>query len=375
MISGWRGRAHLVLYGVSLAGLVVRIALATRQGAGDLVPVYGAVVAFLHDQPPYAVHLFVYPPSVLVLMLPVGIIPFATAKIIFICIDAPAIWIAGLGCLRLVGLGLRTLRAAGFMAIIALLAPVAQTLDAADVNGLILLAEVGFLLVLARNRGILAGACLGLSLAIKPVLLALGLILLLRRKWPGALVAAAIPIGLSLLVTIAVANPLDFVRTTIPFLLGGEGGGAGENVSIAGTVVRLGLPMAFGVALRVIAGAAGIALVWLLRRETNSVPFAAVLIATTFLTAPFSWPYYGIYLLPLLAYAIAGGANWNWLGVAALYCLAAPDLALWLRLGRPGFDYVHIRVTLGFALALGAIWMTSRSDSQARESTQFASAR
>jgi len=367
-----RDRAVIVLYGASILGLLGRVALATRQGAGDLVPLYDAEVAFLHHQPPYSVHLFVYPPSVLALMLPIGVISFGKAKAVFIVLDALAIWIAGLGCLRLAGLALGTVRAAGFMAALALLAPVAQTLNAANINGPILLAEVGFLLLLARSSWRQAGACLGLSLALKPVLLPLGLLLIVRRKWSGSILAAAIPIGLSLLVALALANPQAFVQTTIPFLLRGEDVAAGENVSIAGTIARVGLPVAMGLVLRVIAAAGGIAVLWELRRQTTSVPFAVALLSATFLAAPFSWPYYTIYLLPLLAYAMVGRAYWTWMGVAALYCLAAPDISVWLRLGQPGFDYVHVRVTVGFALALVAIWLASRRDTRNRNGSRLA---
>jgi arabinofuranan 3-O-arabinosyltransferase len=198
-----------------------------------------------------------------------------------------------------------------------------------------------------------------LSIALKPVLIPLALLLVFHRHWRALAVLVVVPLCLNLAAVAVSVAPQHFLFTTLPLLLGGNTA-HGENVSIAGAASRLGAPSALGIALRVIVAAGAVGIFARIGREQEDVPVAMALLALTFLVASFAWMHYAIFLLPLLPWAVARRGYHNWIALVALYCLCAPDLALWLKLGAPGFDYLHLRVTAGLGLAVVLVWRVAR---------------
>lgn len=354
-----------LLLTVAIALLAGRILLSFRYGGGDFLPVWTAVRAFFHQQTPYGVRLFVYPPSSLLLFAPVGLLGFGAAKIAIIVVDAVAIVAAALLSLRIFGVSWRSAAAAITLIGLGLFAPVTQTLYAANVNGLVVAGEAAALLAAVRQRWLLAGAFLGLTFAIKPVLLPLVLLLALERQWRSLLISLSIPAILSgFALLLSVDGGLFFSRT-VPFLIGGEGQ-SGENVALAGAVVAIGLPLWSAGLLRVLILVAALAIAWrrwpaIAGTPLELVEMASLIVITTILVASFGWPYYGIYLIPLLVSLVhPASAMRSWLGGLGIYGIGGPDLGLWLRAGHPGFVLLHLRFTLGFLLLLLAIGVRSR---------------
>jgi len=332
----------------------------------DLLPVWTAVRALLDHHSPYEVRLFVYPPSLLLLAIPLGLMSFAKARLAFFLLDVAAILLAGALCLRLFNLDWRS-RAGGVMLLVlAMYLPVRDTLTVDNVNGLILAGEAGMLLAASRRRWALAGILLGCTLAVKPVLLPLVLLPLLYRQWRAIACAVALPVALSLIALPFIVDGGRFLSRTVPFLLNGN---AAEyrmyNVSLSGSVAMLGLPVVVALALRLTALASIGLLLW--RRWTTRsdeplrlVELASLLLLAAFLAFSFSWGYYAIYLLPLLVPLLYRVNRWPppayiWIAWLGLYAVGGPDVWLWARHGAHGLTLAMLRITFGLLLFVAAI--------------------
>lgn len=355
-----------VLWAVGLAMLAGRVVLALGQVGLDFRLVWAAVDAFLHHRSPYEAFRwakgptlpFFYPPSSLLLLSPVAMLPLEWALPLFVVVDAAAILAGGVLCLRLAGLPLGSRRAALLPGLLALFAPVTQTLYAANVNGVVLLGEASMLLAAARGRWRLAGTLLGLTCAVKPVLLPLVLLFAFERRWAGAAITLGIPLALSLVTIPLTVNADLYFTWVLPQILSNPFDF--QNVALQGLGTVLGLPSTLVTGLQIVALGLAALTFWRLDRGAEVgarrlVHASALVLATTFLCASFAWGHYGVYLLPLVIAALAGGPFHGWLGLVAFYCLGGPDVKLWLMAGDRGLVLWQIRFCLGLALVLGGL--------------------
>ncbi len=358
-----------VLWAVAILSFSTSLFVIARHqtAALDLVPVWTAVRAFLHHQSPYAVPLFVYPPSLLLLAAPLGLVEFSTARLAFLLLDTAAILFAGALCLRLFNLRWRSTAGAVLLFALAIFLPVRDTLSMDNVNGFILMGEIGMILAAARRRWLLAGALLGCTLAIKPVLLPLLLVLLLYRRWRSIGLAIAIPALLSLLALPLTVEGGQFFTHVIPFLLNGNAHqDQVYNVSLAGVAGVLGLPAALTTALRLVVLIAAAVLMWQRWRAAGDdvlrlVELSGIILLATFLVFSFSWSYYPIYLLPLLVWMVNPASRMNgWITWVALYCIGGPDVWYWQRFGSHGLILGMLRIALGCLLLLIAFGLGLR---------------
>ncbi|HKW73665.1 MAG TPA: glycosyltransferase family 87 protein [Candidatus Dormibacteraeota bacterium] len=196
----------------------------------------------------------------------------------------------------------------------------------------------GYLVILRRD--FTAGALIGASIAIKPLVVLLPLALLLRRQtrtaglWAIASAASLTFVGLAFLAwragDPAVLNPIAYLTG---FLSKGQGPIAAcvpENYSPVALLCRLGIAPTFGTAV-VVAVVVLIAW-WFITRSLPDVPesdwaiFAAASIFSGLL-GPIDWAHYGVLMAPLfllLAYQF-----WRenapppfWIGLGVAYLLA-----------------------------------------------------
>jgi len=333
----------------------------------DLFPVWTAVHAFLHHQTPYTVRLFVYPPSLLLLASPLGLVGFDKARLVFLIIDAAAMVVAGGLCLRLFKLRVRSTAGAAMLLALALFLPVRDTLVTDNVNGLILVGETGALLAASRNRWLFAGVLLGCTLTVKPVLAPLLLLPLLYRRWTAFGVAVAIPAVLSAAAFPLIVGGGQFFTHTVPFLLNGNASDLQLiNVSLAGVATRLELPAALALPVRLLVlGVASLCLWWRWRAKGDEtgrlVELSGLILLATFLDFSFSWSYYPLYLLPLLVWMLnrrSGLRPWlTWIG---MYCIGGPDVWYWSYVIPQGFNLGMLRITAGCLLLLAAIYLGLR---------------
>jgi arabinofuranan 3-O-arabinosyltransferase len=367
-------RVGSVLWLLGLLGLAGRIVIASRSEGADLLQVWSAVHDFLHHLPPYrprpSVLPFNYPPSALLLLAPLGLAKFASVKAAFAVINALAVAVAAWLCLGLFDIPWRSAAGGALLVAVCLFSPVIETLDTGNINGLVLAGEAGALLAASRHRWLTAGALLGLSFAIKPVLLPLLLVFALWRRWAAAALALAIPVTLSAIAFSLATGAGQYLTDTVPALAAGPSGGQSENVALRGAVFLMGMPPELGTGLRLLLLLVAGGVTWRCWRAPNDraiemVEVAGLILITTFLGHSFAWPHYAVYLLPLLVSVVHPASPMRtWIAAAGVYAIGAPDLRLWLSAGAAGSVLVHLRFTVGFILLFivvaTALWRATR---------------
>ena len=220
-------------------------------------------------------------------------------------------------------------------------APAIQTIFWLQPNLIVFgLALLGYAYLVLRRRDTLGGVLIGISVAVKPIVLLLPLALLLRRQTRAAgLTAIATTVvssfaGLAFLAwragDPAVLNPIDYLAG---FLGKGRGPIAAcvpENYSPVALLCRLGAEPSTAL----VVGVAGAVLVigWLLIRdlpdstESHWAIFAAACLLSGML-GPIDWASYGVLMAPLfllLAYQfwLEGAPPPLWIGLGLAYLLA-----------------------------------------------------
>jgi arabinofuranan 3-O-arabinosyltransferase len=301
---------------------------------------------------------FMLTPSGLLAMLPFGLVGpgvgFAVWNTVSICAVA-----VGIVCsLRFVGAPLTGPAAAGTTLVVCLSESFTSTLLLGNLNNSLLLAlGAGFLLADLRGRTVLAGVLLGASLAIKPVLVLLLLMPLLRRRWPTLGWAVCVPLVLNVVGLALLPSASEFVTVTVPQLLQGR---RTWNNSLWSMGMTFGAPGWSIVASRVLVLVLMGVAVWRLRRVEDAVLRSAttygVLALGTFMVSSLSQAYYSVLLVPVLLTVVrAGSAVRTPAAWVALYLFAAPDS--WAPDRHPGWteDFGNLRWTAGWAILFGVL--------------------
>jgi arabinofuranan 3-O-arabinosyltransferase len=336
----------------------------------DTVPLWNAIRGLLEGGAVYTARGsgdFLYPPSALLLLLPLGFFGLPWAGRIFFFVDLLAILAATLLVLDLFGLRWRGV--AGALAVLALSFtwPVLLTLEAGNANGPILLGLAVFLYTAARNSWVLAGASLGVTLALKPVLAPLILVVVLYRRWWALAPAIGIPVGLSVAVMLVSAETREYFDITLPLLLEGQDASVQRNsIALESVLDRFGVPLAIVQGTRLAILAATIALVWRRWREDDAEPrrlveVVSLILIGSFLLSSFAFVHYGIFLIPLaVSLAEPSSPHRNWLMFGALFAIAARE-SWHLDLLPDDVNRVLIeRFTFGLLLVLLAFWFALR---------------
>jgi arabinofuranan 3-O-arabinosyltransferase len=332
---------------------------ALRVPGIDFVHVWNAAHQFVHSGGAYADPLFTYPPGSALVLAPVGLLGYGTAKSLMVLVNVAAVltaaWLAtgllqGRRTRRAIALGLLGLGVAD---------AVASTWANGNVNGAVLLLEVFALRAMCRGSWMRAAVLLGISFTLKPVLLPLLVVLALRRHWRELAVAILVPAAGTLAGCAVVRDSSRFFTVVVPFLA--HGAQLSFNDSLVGVGNLLRLPDAAVWTLRAGVGAALLTLLVHRYRQRDTAPSpqrlcyeTGLLLAAGFLLAPMSETYYTIYLLPAVAaWAIASRPQAWAATVFVAACFATFRLP-----GAPGPITVSVplalRPTLGWLLCLVA---------------------
>jgi hypothetical protein len=168
-----------------------------------------------------------------------------------------------------------------------------------------------------RGRPVAEGAALGLVVALKPSLVPLLLVPLVRRRWDT--LAAAIATGAAATVVGWAAAGRQSLPTWAERVLVHPVQTYVDNAALAGTLARLTAPSPGAVPLVEVPGGAAIGLLlgaaivavtaWLVRRPPTSGPDTAVwaMTAAALLASPLSWHNYLMILMPGALALIARG--------------------------------------------------------------------
>lgn len=328
----------------------------------DFRPVYNASLNFLNHRPVYTEDFtsvdphYLYQPSGTLLIAPLAILDPERARWLFIGVNAIAIILAWYLLLRLFGFGVKSVIAPVTLFAMFVTETVTNTLVFANVNGCVLLGEVAFLLLLFARRDLWAGAALGLTIAVKPVLAPLLLVAAARRQWKVFITAIAVPAALMGLAWPLSADPMNFVRRTLPYLFQSRDY---FNSALVGNAGYYGVAPALTWGIRLLFAAIVLASLWLLYRYHRDdevffvVTATGVLLTASYLLGSLGQMYYSMVLFPLvLSVVLPNSVMRNWPAWLAIYLCMSADKWLSGRFVGEGRLAEYIRGTLGWSLLL-----------------------
>jgi arabinofuranan 3-O-arabinosyltransferase len=235
------------------------------------------------------------PPLLTVLLAPTALLDALTAYRIFAALTLLLV----VGAVVAVTRELRLSRwvSTGVVLVVLTSSPLHGTLVLGQMYGLLLVGLVAGWIAERRGRPLLAAACYGVTVALKPSLAPLLLLPVVTRRWRAAATGLAAAAGASLLgVLIAGAGTgLEWLRIglaePVPDTV--------DNASLPGLAVRFGLPSALGTVLGV-AVLVGTLVVLARRRDrvdpAGTAPWAVL--AAGLLISPIAWHNYAMLLWP-----------------------------------------------------------------------------
>ncbi len=239
----------------------------------DFGPVYRAVSNFRRGLDIYNEHFdhvdphYLYPPGGTLLMAPFGYLPVFASHNWFVFFNTVAMIIAACLLVRLFKFPLSSVALPALLLAMFCTESVTNTLVFTNINGCILLCEVLFFRWLLDGKVShqwWAGVVIGLSLVVKPVLGGVLLLLpLLNKQWRTIVAAIAVPVVFNLAAWPLVADPMNFVERTLPYIFSTRDY---FNSSVLGNGVYYGLPTWLILLLRVVFLVLAVASLWLLHR-------------------------------------------------------------------------------------------------------------
>ncbi len=206
-----------------------------------------------------------------------------------------------------------------------------------------------------------AGAAIGLSLVVKPVLAVLLLLPLLNRQWRAFVTAFAVPLVFNVAAWPLVSDPMNFVKRTMPYILGTRDY---FNSSIQGNGIYYGLPMWLIVLLRIVFTVLAVVSLWLLYKyyRTRDPLFwmltsSGVLLITSWLVLSLAQGYYSMMLFPfLMTVVLPNSVVRNWPAWLATYGFLTMDRWLMWRWPTTGRFLEYMKITYGWSLMLVVVF-------------------
>ena len=359
---------NYVLWPIAVMTVINRVVVKAVNGSitDDFRPVYNAALAFWNGREVYTADFnsvdphYLYPPSGSLLMAPLAILDPERSRWLFIGANAIAILVALYLLLRLFDLTISSIAAPILVLAAFSSETVTNTLVFTNINGIVLLSEMAFLLLLMRRKDLWAGASIGITLAVKPTLAPLLLLPLVRGQWKVFVTALGIPFILTVVAVPLSADPMAFVERTVPYLLESRDY---FNSSIVGNGAYFGLPEWLVFALRAVFAAMVLISLWLLYRYYRNddlfflTTTTGVIMTASFLLPSLGQMYYSMMLFPLLMSVILKNSVMrNWPAWLAVYgCMTFDD---WWSLRWPAFGRAaeYMKSTLGWSLLLIVIF-------------------
>jgi arabinofuranan 3-O-arabinosyltransferase len=319
----------------------------------DGVPVYNEI--YHHVDPHY-----LYNPGATLLLTPLGwLTDIDSARTAFILVNAAAV-IAALGLLtRMFGWSLRSFVWPAAIAFAFLTESVRNTLIFSNINGVLLLALVGFLALLLSGRRWRAGLLIGVAILIKPQFVPLLFLPAVKLDWRTVLGGIAVPVAFNLVAWPVVPGAGDYLTRLVPYLSEVRDY---ANSSLAGAAVYFGMPAELEMALWLLfAVIVAVGVIVLLRwRYTDPLLWASttsgLLLAGVFFLSSLGQMYYSMMLFPMMFTALQRASVFHtWPAWLAAYLFLTPDsfhsttevdLSRWMAFFHP---------TIGWAMLLVAV--------------------
>ena len=363
-----------ILWPIAILLIIHRSYVLATNGyiTDDYGPVYRAVVNLKMGWDIYNEHFnyvdphYLYPPGGTLLMAPFGYLPVDASRYWFITFNTIAIIVAAFLLVRLFNFSWTSVAVPALLVAMFCTESVVNTLVFGNINGCILLLEVLFFRWLhdeKQNHEWWAGAAIGLTVVVKPLLLPLLLLPLLNRQWRPLVTAFAVPLVFNLVAIFSpvarfrVQDPMNWVTGTLPYIFTTRDY---FNSSIEGNGIYYGLPIWLILLLRIAFAALAIGSLWLLYKyyRTRDPLFwmatsSGVLLIASFLVLSLGQGYYSMMLFPfLMTVVLPNSVIRNWPAWLAIYGFMSADrwlLGHWPTTGR----YLeYMKFTYGWCLML-----------------------
>ncbi|MTD91395.1 glycosyltransferase family 87 protein [Corynebacterium hiratae] len=299
----------------------------------DFGTVYHAIRRLWEGNPVYEQNysfvepLYLYNPGATVLLSPLGLVSEEHARIAFILANAAAI-VAALALLtRFVGHSLRGPLLPVSIAAAFATESVINTLVFTNINGLLLLAMVAFLVLLDKH-GWAAGLCIGLAILVKPQFAPLLFLALVRKRWLILGLGVAVPLVANLAAWPFVPGVEGFRANLLPYLSTTRDY---ANASWPGVRAYFDLPGVIYYPIWILfAALAAVAILGLLHWRDSAPTFwalstsGAIMVGIFFLSS-LGQQYYSMWLIPMLFTVVLGRSVFHsWGAWLAAFLFLAP---------------------------------------------------
>ncbi|WP_327168628.1 glycosyltransferase family 87 protein [Streptomyces subrutilus] len=293
-----------------LLGIAVSTSLRENWGS-DNAFVVKAAQTLLEGGSPYEDKRFLYLPSAVLMAVPEALLP-QTALRWLLPVGMSGLLGAGwLAALRLFSVPLRSRFAViGFPVLALAYKPYVNLVLIGNWTAISAAALPVALLLAHRRHWGAAGVVIGLAIACKPMLVPIGLLFLLARRWRGLAAAVLVPLLLSLAGALLMPSPSLFFTKTLPFLLKGQDAYALPwDASPIAVLPRLGVPEPVAVLVAFAGAGVGLWAVWVRWRraeedadggELRLVETACMVMLAAFLVSRPSFDHYLLVVVPLL---------------------------------------------------------------------------
>ncbi|MFI5543121.1 glycosyltransferase 87 family protein [Streptomyces sp. NPDC051815] len=323
-------RTWQVLSLAVLLGICVSASLRENWGS-DNAFVVKAADTLLAGGSPYEDKRFLYLPSAVLMAVPEALVPRGVLRWI-LPVGMAALLAGGwAAALRLFAVPLPSRFAVGGLAVLALAyKPFENLVLIGNWTAISAAALPAALLLAHRGSWGRAGLVVGLAIACKPMLVPIGLLFLLARRWRALAAAVLVPLGLSLAGALLMPSPSLFFTKTLPFLLQGQDAYALPwDASPIAVLPRLGVPQVLAVLVAFAGAGAGLwaALVRWRRPDPEGddgalrlAETACMVMLAAFLVSRPSFDHYLLVVLPLLLASAARPGSmprspWFWLAL------------------------------------------------------------
>ncbi|MFB7255212.1 glycosyltransferase family 87 protein [Streptomyces nojiriensis] len=308
-----------------LLGIAVSTSLRANWGS-DNAFVVKAAETLLAGGSPYEDKRFLYLPSAVLMAVPEALLPREVLRWLLPLGMSGLLGAGWLAALRIFAVPLRSRFAVGGFAVFALVYKPYVNLVLIGNWTAISAAALPVALLLAQRRSWgSAGLVVGLAIACKPMLVPLGLLFLVARRWRALAAAVLVPLGFSLAGALVMPSPSLFFTKTLPFLLQGQDSYALPwDASPIAVLPRLGVPAPLAVLVAFAGAGAGLWAAWVRWRredadggELRLVETACMVMLAAFLVSRPSFDHYLLVVLPLLVASVvrpdaAARSPWFW---------------------------------------------------------------
>gem|GEM_PF-4752691 len=218
-----RAGPALLLLVVGVVALRVKQVTPLSTTAMDFLPFLQAGDAVLVGATPFAITRFLYPPFAALLATAAARVDPSTWQYLIPTIHAMCvIALVGLSA-RLVGLS--PLSRVAALVVLVLFLPgssLGTDLWLGNIDIVLFVALPVVLLLWSAGRWRSGGVLLGVTAAVKPVLLPFMGLAVVTARWRALLAGAGVALGLNLIAAAAVPEPLRWFSQTVPFVLSGQ---------------------------------------------------------------------------------------------------------------------------------------------------------